>query len=180
MIFRSIWPLFFYIINQKRNDVMEHRPPSTHRYKTPLILVKHTVYQPSKQCVGVGFCIKGERCCRGKINRKCGFLIVVVLFGNALWLVLWWFLSVPVSVYYSERSHWVSKTYWFFALYCMKFDKLLRFFQTVSYIRKELSILISLTPCITTHVGCLLSVTWGVCKYSLKRTKWWVNFRYLL
>ena len=36
------------------------------------------------------------------------------------------------------------------------------------------------TPCITTHVGCLLCVAWGVCKYCLKRTKWWVNFRYLL
>ena len=36
------------------------------------------------------------------------------------------------------------------------------------------------TPCITTHVGCLLCVAWGVCKYSLNKTKWRVNFRDLL
>ena len=29
-------------------------------------------------------------------------------------------------------------------------------------------------------MGCLLCGARGVCKYSLKRTKWWVNVRYLL
>ena len=35
------------------------------------------------------------------------------------------------------------------------------------------------SPCITTHVGCLLCAARGVCKSSKKKAKLWVNIRFL-
>ena len=108
--------ILYYIINQKRNDFMEHcSPPPVTQDAT---YTKH-VYQHSKHYVGVGSCIKGgEPCCRGKKQKMwlfdhCCFLLILVFFGI------------------------------FFALFCMKIDKFLLFFPTKIYLCKELSILIN-------------------------------------
>ena len=62
------------------------------------------MYQHSKQYVGVGSWIKGGNNVAEAKNRKCGFLLVVVLY--------------LITVFFGI----------FFVLFCMKFDKFLFFF----------------------------------------------------
>ena len=47
--------IYYYMINQKRNDFLGHCPPPV---KQDTTYTKH-VYRHSKPCVGVGSCFKG-------------------------------------------------------------------------------------------------------------------------
>ena len=68
--------ILYYIINQNRNDFMEHRPPPR-RY----------VYQHSKHSVGVGSCIKGRNnVAEAEKNEmwlfdRCCFILITMFFG---------------------------------------------------------------------------------------------------